>query len=105
MMKTKSKGFTLIELIVVIAIIGILAAIVIPQFANATAKAKTSVIHSFANSLVTGVQHVYAERVLDQIESGGTASYPEPDVQLVGKMFGSFDFPVFGQKGVKMGPK
>jgi type IV pilus assembly protein PilA len=72
------KGFTLIELIVVIAIIGILAAIVIPQFTNVTNRAKTSVIRSFAKSVVTVVKHVYAESVMDNIESrSGTASYPE----------------------------
>ena len=72
------KGFTLIELIVVVAIIGIPAAIVIPQFTNAPNRAKTSVIRSFAKSVVTAVQHVYAESIMDNIESrSGTASYPE----------------------------
>ena len=78
-------------MIVVIAIIGILAAIVIPQLSNVTNRAKTSMIRSFVKSLVAGVQHMYAESILDQIESGETAVYPGPDAELVGDAFASFD--------------
>jgi general secretion pathway protein G len=47
----KNKGFTLIEILIVVIILGILAAIVIPQFSNASTAAKTSSVTTTAQSL------------------------------------------------------
>jgi len=45
------KGFTLIEILIVVIILGILAAIVIPQFTNASKEAKQSALTSMVQSL------------------------------------------------------
>ena len=55
------KGFTLIELMIVIAIIGILAAIAIPQFATYRAKSYNSASVSDARNMRTDFEAYYAE--------------------------------------------
>ncbi|NQY87095.1 MAG: prepilin-type N-terminal cleavage/methylation domain-containing protein [Colwellia sp.] len=46
-----SKGFTLIELVVVIVILGILAVTTVPKFINLQADAKTATLHAIKASL------------------------------------------------------
>lgn len=50
------KGFTLLELLMVIAVIGILASIAVPRFLNASAKAKFTEVISAAGSYKTAVE-------------------------------------------------
>ena len=59
--KRNQKGFTLIELMIVIAIIGILAAIAIPQFNSYRAKSYNSAVVSDVRNLRTDLESYYAE--------------------------------------------
>ena len=64
-MRQLQKGFTLIELMIVVAIIGILAAVALPAYQDYTVRAKVSEAILAASACRTSITEVY--------QSGGTA--------------------------------
>jgi len=93
MMKAK-KGFTLVEILIVVVILGILAAIVIPQFTEASTEAKTSSLCSDLQTVRSQIE-LYKIQHNDALPGSGTASF-------VQAMTGQTD--IAGAVGTDYGP-
>jgi type IV pilus assembly protein PilA len=73
----RARGFTLIELMIVVAIIGILAAIAIPNFTRFQAKSKQSEAKLNLKALYTTAKSAFSER--DTFDLGMDAMAYEPE--------------------------
>ncbi len=65
--RKKNQGFTLIELMIVVAIIGVLAAVAVPAFINYVKRAKTSEAYENLRNMFVGAASYYQmERIADR---------------------------------------
>lgn len=67
--RTRKSGFTLVEILIVVIILGILAAIVIPQFTNASQDARKNSLTSQLQTVRSQVE-LYKLQHLDQTPTG-----------------------------------
>ncbi|MDO7083461.1 type II secretion system protein [Pseudocolwellia sp. AS88] len=69
----KQQGFTLIELVVVIVILGILAATAAPKFIDLTSDANESVLESVGGNILSASKLVYAKSIIQGVQNQATA--------------------------------
>lgn len=77
MKKLVKKGFTLVELMIVVAIIGILAAIAIPNFIRFQARSKQAEAKNSLKAIFTGQKSRFAEKDRYAIKTGEIGFAPE----------------------------
>jgi type II secretion system protein G len=73
--RENERGFTLIELMIVVAIIAILAGILIPNFVNARAQAQSAACESNLRAIATALELYYADNQVYPT-AGGAAVQP-----------------------------
>jgi len=101
-MKTMQKGFTLIELMIVVAIIAILAAIAIPQYQNYITKSQFSESQTVADGLKTPIVEYFNQTGGCPSITGGTGGLAAATTSYSGKYVASADVAAVGTTGCKI---
>ncbi|MEE9613476.1 MAG: prepilin-type N-terminal cleavage/methylation domain-containing protein [Thermodesulfobacteriota bacterium] len=73
-MPRNNKGFTLIELVMVIVILGILAAVAIPRFIDLSEEARVSTAKGIAGAIMGTATMLHAQYLLDNAQTYETGT-------------------------------
>lgn len=84
MKRTTTAGFTLVELVIVIIILGLLAAVAVPKFIDLSSDAKTAATNSVAASLSAANAVNYAARKVNGAKGNSVANCTDVATSLQG---------------------
>lgn len=88
--RNSQSGFTLIELVVVIVILGIIAAVAVPRFVDMSGKARISTANGVAAALQGGVELARAKAIVEGVtgqEGHDTIDMDGKTVKVTSKLY------------------
>jgi type IV pilus assembly protein PilE len=80
--KKKSGGFTLIELMIVVAIVAILAAVAYPSYVSHLRKGRRAEVQAFMMDVAQRQQQYFIDNRSYAVDAGGTAAYTKLNVSF-----------------------
>jgi len=93
----RNAGFTLIELVIVIIVLGILAATAVPKFINLQDDAKEAAMTGVEAAVHSAANIVYSKSAIDGTETDDTTDTPK-----VGDIEISYGYPIASANGVEL---